>query len=230
MKEPLSFTVAVIRHWGVVVTSGVLIGGIGLWQSTGHFVGHWVYWSVGAVGLIVAFYRAWLNEHQSVLELIAELDTEATKSSEATQYMARLHEEIDQLKGHSHDEKKKELVKAITLLHSMQSNVMYWKDIVKDKWGMAPAAVKLLPDDWSAVVYSAENISQDLRKRVDVLEELLVRANATITQFLNVQINFRDQKLMLLAYGLLDQAAPQLFSVTAEFEGFESSLRSKAGR
>jgi hypothetical protein len=35
---------------------------------------------------------------------------------------------------------------------------------------------------------------------------------------------------MLLAYGLLDQAAPQLFSVTAEFEGFESSLRSKAGR
>ena len=129
MKKPFRFVVAVAQHWGVVVTSGVLIGGIGLWQSTGHFVGHWVYWSVASVGLIVAFYRAWLSEYQSARELTARLGAEAAKLSEELERTAQLRKEIGDLKSQSDNEKKRELVKAITLLHSMQSNVMYWKDV-----------------------------------------------------------------------------------------------------
>jgi hypothetical protein len=72
----VKFARAVIRHWGSIVTSGAIIGALEIWQSTGHFVPHWAYWAVAAVGLVVAFYRAWLDEHQRVVSLKQRLDSE----------------------------------------------------------------------------------------------------------------------------------------------------------
>ncbi len=227
MWEFSKFVTSVLKHWGSIVTSGALIGGLGLWQSTGHFVAHWVYWSVAAIGLLVALYRAWLGERQQVVALKTRLGIETTKLGQESEQTAQLRKEITNLAVQSENEHKKELVKAITVLHSMQSNVLYWKDILKDRWGMVPASVKLLPDDWSTIVYAAEKISPELRKNVDVLENYLVQANSLVQQFLDMPVTYRDQKLPPRAYILLDQAAPILFTVTSEIEAFEKSLRSR---
>jgi hypothetical protein len=227
MEEPVRFLKAVLKHWGSIVTSGVFIGAVSLWQSTGHFVAHWIYWSIASIGLLIACYKAWLIEREQVVDLTTKLGAEVAKLKQETERAAQLHVEIASVRDQSESENKKELVKAITLLRAMKSNVAYWKDIVKDKWGMAPSAVKLLPDDWSTVVYAADKISAELRSQVDTLEDDLVQANTLITQFLNMQVNYRDQRLMPPAYNLLDRAIPRLFNVTTEFETFEKASRSK---
>lgn len=228
MAEAVRFLRAVLKHWGSIVTGGVFIGGVSLWQSTGHFVAHWIYWSIASIGLLVAFYRAWLGEHKQVVDLAAALHAARAELKQESERMAQLRAEIAGAREQFESENKKELVKAITLLRAMKSNVAYWRDIVKDKWGMAPSTVKLLPDDWSTVVYAAGKISAELRSRVDALEGDLVQANSLITQFLGMPVNYRDQRLMPPAYNLLDSALPHLSSVAAEFEAFEKASRSVA--
>jgi hypothetical protein len=227
MGEAVRFLKAVLKHWGSIVTSGVFIGGVSLWQSTGHFVAHGIYWSIAVVGLLRACYRAWLDERKQVVDLTTELTTKMVKLEEESERAAQLHGEITSFREQCDNEDKKELVKAITLLRAMKSNVAYWRDIVKDKWGMAPSMAKLLPDDWPTVVYAADKISAELRSQVDTLEDDLVQANALITQFLNMPINYRDQGLMPPAYNLLDRALPRLFNVTTEFEAFDKASRSR---
>ncbi|HEX4077077.1 MAG TPA: hypothetical protein VHX49_16880 [Candidatus Acidoferrales bacterium] len=228
MGEPVRFLKAVLLHWGVIVTSGAFIGAISLWQSTGHFVAPWIYLSVAAVGLLIAFYRTWLVERKQVADLTSQLGSETLKLKEESERSAQLRKEIAGITERAEGQDKKELVKAVTLLRAMKSNVSYWRDIVKDKFGMAPSAVQLLPDDWPTVVYAAGKISLELRGQVDALEADLVQANALITQFLNMQINFRDRRLMPPAYSLLDRAVPCLFKVSAEFEAFEKASHSGA--
>ena len=75
------FLRAVARHWGSLVTSGAIIGAIGIsigiWEATGHHVPAIVYWAIGVVGLFFAFYRAW-NEERNAKEkaLAARTDAE----------------------------------------------------------------------------------------------------------------------------------------------------------
>jgi uncharacterized membrane protein len=69
------FIKSVTHHWGVLVTGGVAIGVLGVWQGTGHVVKPWVYWLVAIVGLFVAFFKAWndqANEKEKALAKIAE--------------------------------------------------------------------------------------------------------------------------------------------------------------
>ena len=67
MRRLLEFTVAVLHHWGALVTGGVLIGILSIWQSTGHTVRPWVYSSIAIVALFVGFFRAW-NDKAKQLE------------------------------------------------------------------------------------------------------------------------------------------------------------------
>jgi hypothetical protein len=69
MWKPLEFANALRKHWGGVVTSGVLVGLLGIWQGTGHAVLPAVYWAVAILGLGVASYRAWLAENTLRTEL-----------------------------------------------------------------------------------------------------------------------------------------------------------------
>lgn len=64
MWSPLKFADAVRKHWGSIVTSGAIIGALGIWQSTGHFVKPFVYWAIGVIGLLFATYRAWKDQYQ----------------------------------------------------------------------------------------------------------------------------------------------------------------------
>lgn len=211
MWLPLKFLAAVLRHWGVIVTGGVVIGLLSIWQNTGHVVGHWVYWLVAVIGLVIAFYRTWLSAHLEVMRLTAARNEEAR---EPTYEAARRQRE-----------EKRELVRALTVLRATQSEVLTWLDITDNKWGMAPATVKLLPDDWGSVVFVVGSISSGLRATVDRLSEHLSEANSLITRFLSAPVNFRDQRLIPPAHTHLSQGAPLLSSVIAEVESYEKSLR-----
>jgi hypothetical protein len=54
MSKSYQFVREVLRQWGTLVTSGALIGAIGIWQGLGHAVPHAVYWAVALSGLAVA--------------------------------------------------------------------------------------------------------------------------------------------------------------------------------
>lgn len=66
MDDIVEFLQAVRRHWGSLVTGGALIGILGIWQGVGHSVKPWVYWTIGAVGLAIAFFFSWLDEHKAL--------------------------------------------------------------------------------------------------------------------------------------------------------------------
>jgi hypothetical protein len=61
--KPLTWIKSVGQHWGSLVTGGVIIGALGIWQGVGHTVKAWVYWSVAILGLGVANYLAWEDEN-----------------------------------------------------------------------------------------------------------------------------------------------------------------------
>ncbi len=64
MSEPLIFVGAVIKEWGVIVTSSAGIGAVALYQGTGHVVRPSVYWTIGIGGVFLACYRVWLKEYR----------------------------------------------------------------------------------------------------------------------------------------------------------------------
>jgi len=62
------FIVSVLKHWGVLVTSGAIIGALSIWQGIGHTVKPWAYWTVAITGLFIAFFRAW-NDQANAVEI-----------------------------------------------------------------------------------------------------------------------------------------------------------------
>jgi len=58
------------------VTGGVLIGLLGTWQGIGHSVRPFWYWLIAISGLVIAFYRAWAEEHDALLETRLQLSKE----------------------------------------------------------------------------------------------------------------------------------------------------------
>ena len=66
MGDILKFARAVVGHWGSLVTGGVAIGLVSIWQGVGHPISAWVYWLIATLGLVVAFYRAWLDKHEAL--------------------------------------------------------------------------------------------------------------------------------------------------------------------
>jgi hypothetical protein len=65
----LRFLKRVAHHWGALVTGGVFIGALGIYQGVGHTVPHWVYWTIAGVAVFLATYRTWLDEYEQVLSL-----------------------------------------------------------------------------------------------------------------------------------------------------------------
>jgi hypothetical protein len=80
MWKPFQFAKAVSEKWGTVVTSGAIIGLLGIWQGLGHTLPPAVYWVVGLCGLVVAAYRAWLTENAKYLQEKGKNDDKTTKA------------------------------------------------------------------------------------------------------------------------------------------------------
>ena len=76
MNKMLQFLDALRKHWGTIVTSGALIGALGLWQGLGHVVPHGVYWAAGLIGLLLASFRVWESENARYETAKEELEQE----------------------------------------------------------------------------------------------------------------------------------------------------------
>ncbi len=83
MRRFLKFLRAVGRHWGVLVTGGVFVGAVGLWQGTGHPVKPSVYWAMAMAGFFIACHKAWndqLEEAEKARSALAETRKELEPS------------------------------------------------------------------------------------------------------------------------------------------------------
>lgn len=62
-KDLIAFVRSILRHWGAVVTGGAIIGGLGIYAAVRNLP-HWSYFVIGGLGMVVASYGAWLDEHK----------------------------------------------------------------------------------------------------------------------------------------------------------------------
>jgi hypothetical protein len=66
MRLFFKFASSILTYWGSFLTSGLIIGLLGFWQSTGHYVPPAVYWAIALLGFISATYHAWRDQHHQV--------------------------------------------------------------------------------------------------------------------------------------------------------------------
>ncbi len=79
------------------MTSGALIGVLGIWQGLGHHVRPFVYWIIGIGGLVFAFYRAWQDEHDALLKTRKQLSEEDLQKA----HIAAIKEQTEAQKAHT---------------------------------------------------------------------------------------------------------------------------------
>lgn len=77
----LTFLWRVARHWGALVTGGIFIGALGIYQGVGHTVPHWFYWTIAGVAVFVGSYLAWFDQYERTRELEAEVAKHETEKS-----------------------------------------------------------------------------------------------------------------------------------------------------
>lgn len=94
-----TFVMAVARHWGSLVTGGIVIGVLGIWQNTGHSINSGVYWGVAIVGLFIAFYKAWLDEHIAKESLLHASHGNTSDWIQLSAEKRRLQDELDPLQA-----------------------------------------------------------------------------------------------------------------------------------
>jgi len=73
------FIKAVCEHWVALLTGCVFLVLLSIWQSTGHLVAPWPYWTLVVGCVVAAFYRTWLDERRSVVEITEKLKEEIAK-------------------------------------------------------------------------------------------------------------------------------------------------------
>jgi hypothetical protein len=61
------FIRSVAQFWGTLVTGGLIMGCLGLWQGTKHPVPSFIYWIIGIGAFFLACFKAW-NEKLDLLE------------------------------------------------------------------------------------------------------------------------------------------------------------------
>src|ERR1700739_943903 len=83
MRNIRIFVRDVLGYWGALVTGGVIIGALSIYQNLGHTIAPWVYGSIAVIAIVVASYRAWVFQfvkRQEVEEKLKEVDVRARLS------------------------------------------------------------------------------------------------------------------------------------------------------
>jgi hypothetical protein len=93
-SSAFGFTWSVFRHWGALVTGGILIGCLSIWQGTGHYVPPTIYWIVAIVGIFVACYKAWNEERKAKEGALAALNTQSGTTSAEWKDLANRLEKV----------------------------------------------------------------------------------------------------------------------------------------
>src|SRR6266849_3006528 len=66
-RRVLTFGKAIVKHWVILITGGLLIAILAIWQLTGHLVQPWIGWGIAVAAVVVACYKVW-DEQQKALE------------------------------------------------------------------------------------------------------------------------------------------------------------------
>jgi len=197
----LEFARAVFSHWVAFVSASVIAVLLWLLEGVGWISPHhWTIWTVAALGLLVAFYQAWLVEHQQVIALTGHADDKTI-------------------------ERKRELIRIIASLREAGERAMYWQQKTDHNWGLSRPAEKLVPDDLPGILYEAGQIDPRLREMMEEAARKLQQAESRIKEFKNQAAAFQNQQLMAQAYIELSEAVPLVVQVSALFEAFEKQLR-----
>lgn len=202
----LQFVRAVFNHWVAFLTSGVVSAGLALIpELLGHSLPRFVYVLVGVIGgLVVACYRAWRDEHHRADGLAQQLEEQGHRQTR--------------------DAEKRELIRLITELQTMEKKLPYWREFAQSRWGTDPEPEKLTPEDPSPILHWAEKIRPGLRTEFESVLDKAQEAERLIRETLNRDVTWRQQDVVRRAYNLLDEAIPILGEVIGAFRSFETKI------
>jgi len=93
------FIWSVARHWGALVSGGVIIGLIGILQGIGCHIPPAVYWVIAIVAIFVACYMAWNEERIQKEKAIAELGELKLANASAARGNRSFSQEWKELSG-----------------------------------------------------------------------------------------------------------------------------------
>lgn len=94
------FCKAVAPHWGALVTGGVLIGIIGIWQGTGHPVKPGFYWAIAIAAMVIATFRVW-NDQANIVETVTEEKT-PKNYQKCTEVIENINCNVVDIERHAH--------------------------------------------------------------------------------------------------------------------------------
>jgi hypothetical protein len=56
------YLIAVMNYWQALVTGGVLVALLGVWQAFDHKVENWIYFAIAGLAIFVAGFQAWMEQ------------------------------------------------------------------------------------------------------------------------------------------------------------------------
>lgn len=126
------------------------------------------------------------------------------------------------------EERRRELLRAISILDDIRYESTQWKDISDNKWGTVSSASSILPPDSNVVLIQAARHSNELRNEVRETFRLLATADHQIARFYSVDHPaYRIEKFIKDAHLNLENAEPRLTKIIDAFEHMESTAQSE---
>jgi len=87
MATFIEYCKEVLNRWAALVTGGVFIAGLSIYQGTGHLVAHWVYWVIAVVAIFLATYKVWLGAKSQISAINSELLYTKLQAQELTEQL-----------------------------------------------------------------------------------------------------------------------------------------------
>jgi len=154
------------------------------------------------------------EQHNETLKQMRIMEQQANAASESFQL----------LRAQSFEERRRELLRAISILHDIRYESTQWKDISDNKWGTVSSASNIMPPDSNVVLIQASRHSNELRSEVREAFRLLANADYQIARYYSVdQPAYRMEKFMKDAHLNLENAEPRLTKIIDAFEQMEST-------
>jgi hypothetical protein len=143
------------------------------------------------------------EQHAETLEQLRIMQEQAKATSES---VVAARQQADSASGSLRllrtqwlAERHRELLRGISILDEIRSQVRYWADITDSKWGTATEASAILPADSNTVLIQAARHSKDLRNEVRETFRMLANADRQIAHFYSQPHNYRQDNLITAA-------------------------------
>jgi hypothetical protein len=188
----------------------------------------WVAVWLEAVALIAIFFLDFSEykkqgkdreeQHKETLEQMRIMEQQANSASDSLRL----------LRTQWLEERRRELLRAVSILDEIRFQSTHWKEISDNKWGSVNEASSIMPPDSNLVLIQAVRHSNELRSEVRETFRLLANADYQIARFYSVdRPSYRIDQLMKDAHLNLVNAEPKLAKIVDAFEQMESTAQSE---